>query len=328
VAVAEELSFTRAAQRLHLSQPALSKQIRGLETALRAQLLHRDRRRVELTSAGQALLGAARGLLEAWDEAMAAVADAAAQESHLLRVGTLTSIGRALYPGVVDHFAKRQAGWRVELRSFGWGDPTAGLHDQTTDVAFLWLPIDAGDVDHEVLVTERRFVALSTKHRLAAHRTVTFADIADEPFVALPESAGSLRDFWLALDERDGTPARVAAEVTSADETFEIVASGAAVVLLAEGNAVIYARPGIACLPVTGLGAARLAVAWRRDDRRLAVAAFVQACLDAVADVGGEGEPQYPRGEDARQRGRGTKPTPGGRPTAISSDADLAAGDG
>ena len=68
VAVAEELNFTRAAERLHLSQPALSKQIRGLETTLRAQLFRRDRRQVELTAAGIALHTVARSLLQDWDD--------------------------------------------------------------------------------------------------------------------------------------------------------------------------------------------------------------------------------------------------------------------
>ena len=68
VAVAEELNFTRAAERLHISQPALSKQIQGLETSLRAQLFLRDRRQVSLTAAGKALLNAARPLLDRWDE--------------------------------------------------------------------------------------------------------------------------------------------------------------------------------------------------------------------------------------------------------------------
>ena len=72
------------------------------------------------------------------------------------------------------------------------------------------------------------------------------------------------------------------AEVSSADEVFEIVASGAAIVLLAEGNAAIYARPGIACLPVSDLEPARLAIAWRRGDRRPAVRDFVRACRDAA----------------------------------------------
>src|SRR6266567_5312377 len=147
VAVAEELNFTRAAERLHISQPALSKQIRSLETAVRAQLFARDRRNVSLTEAGTALLSIARPLLDRWDEGTAAVADAAAAEARKLRVGTLTSLGRDLYPGVIDHFTKRQPGWRIELQSVGWGDPTAGLHDRATDAAFVWLPTGADDVD-------------------------------------------------------------------------------------------------------------------------------------------------------------------------------------
>src|SRR5690606_29677919 len=92
-AVAEELSFTRAAERLHVSQPALSKQIRGLERALRATLFDRDRRQVRLTPAGQALLGTARRVLAEWDDGTTAVADAVAQQQRTLRVGTLTAIG-------------------------------------------------------------------------------------------------------------------------------------------------------------------------------------------------------------------------------------------
>jgi len=223
-------------------------------------------------------------LLDDWDDGAAAVADAAAEEARLLRAGTLTSIGRELYPDIIEHFTKRQPGWQVELRSFGWGDPTAGLSDQATDAAFVWLPVDAADLDFEVLATERRFVALGSRHRLAGRQAVEFAEIAGEPFAALPASAGPARDFWLATGRRAGRPARVATEVTSADEVFEIVSSGAAVTLLAEGNAVVYSRPGITCIPVVDLEPAQLAVAWRRDDRRPAVRDFVRACRDAAAD--------------------------------------------
>jgi DNA-binding transcriptional LysR family regulator len=243
VAVAEELSFTRAAERLHLSQPALSKQIRGLETTLRARLFRRDRRQVELTAAGAALHAVARGLLQDWDDGVAAVGDAAAQDARIVRVGTLTSIGRALYPAITEQFAKRQPGWQVELRTFGWGDPTAGLGDRTTDAAFVWLPIDTAEIETTVLATERRFVAISARHPLAGRRTIEFSEIASEPVAALPASAGSQRDFWLAADARAGRPPRVVAEVSAADEKFEIVSSGAAITLLAEGNAGIY--PGM-----------------------------------------------------------------------------------
>jgi len=285
VAVADELNFTRAAERLHLSQPALSKQVRGLETTLRAQLFRRDRRQVELTAAGTALYAVARDLLRDWDDGVAVVADAAAQEARVVRVGTLTSIGRALYPVIIDHFAKRQPGWQVELRSFGWGDATSGLREQAVDAAFVWLPVDDPLIQSEVLATERRFVALSAAHPLAGRSSVSFAEIASEPVAALPASAGSARDFWLAADSRGGLAPHVAAEVSSADEVFEIVASGAAITLLAEGNAAIYARPGIVCVPVTDLPPARLAIAWRRGDRRLAVRDFVRACREAAGTL-------------------------------------------
>jgi DNA-binding transcriptional LysR family regulator len=288
VVVADELSFTRAAERLHLSQPALSKQIANLETALRAQLLRRDRRHVELTAAGAALREAARQLLAEWDAAVAVVADAAAAEAKVLRAGTLTSIGRSLLPAVLEHYGKRQPGWRVELRSSGWGDPTAGLADQDTDVSFVFLPTGDDRIDCEVVATERMFVAMSSRHPLADRSQAGFAEIADEQFAALPASAGPAREFWLGIGHRAGVPPRIAAEVASADEVFELVSAGTAVTLLAEGNAAIYARPGIVCIPVSGLEPARLAIAWRRGDRRPCVTSFVQACRDAVADLAGD----------------------------------------
>ena len=286
VAVAEELNFTRAAERLHLSQPALSKQIRALETTLRAQLFRRDRRQVELTAAGTALHAVARDLLRDWDDGVAMVGDAAAEDTRVLRVGTLTSIGRGLYPAITDQFAKRQPDWRVELHSYGWGDPTAGLRDRATDASFVWLPVDDAGIQTEVLATERRFVAISARHPLADRRTIEFSELINEPAAALPASAGAQRDFWLAIDARAGRPPRVAAEVSAADEKLEIVSSGAAITLLAEGNAGIYSREGIVCIPVSGLEPARLAIAWRRGDRRPAIRDFVRACRDAAVGAG------------------------------------------
>jgi DNA-binding transcriptional LysR family regulator len=282
VAVAEELSFTRAAQRLHLSQPALSKQIHVLEATLRARLFRRDRRQVELTAAGTALLAVARGLLQDWDDGIAVVGDAAAQDARVLRVGTLTSIGRALYPAITCQFAKRQPDWQVELHTYGWGDPTAGLRDRAADAAFVWLPIDAAGIDTAILATEQRFVAVSARHPLASRQSIEFSEIINEPVAALPASAGAQRDFWLAADARAGQPPRVAAEVSAADEKLEIVSSGAAITLLAEGNAGIYSREGIVCIPVSGLEPARLAIAWRHGDPRAAIRDFVQACREAA----------------------------------------------
>lgn len=234
-----------------------------------------------------ALHQVARNLLQDWDDGVAVVADAAAQDARVLRVGTLTSIGRGLYPAITDQFAKRQPGWQVVLHTYEWGDQTAGLRAHVSDAAFVWLPIDAAEIETAVLATERRFVAISARHPLADRQSIEFFEIVNEPVAALPASAGSQRDFWLAVDARAGRPPRVAAEVSAADEKFEIVSSGAAITLLAEGNAGIYRREGIVCIPVLGVEPARLAIAWRRGDRRPAGLDFVQASRDAAGTQSG-----------------------------------------
>lgn len=94
-------------------------------------------------------------------------------------------------------------------------------------------------------------MALPASRRLAACTTVSLADLTDEPFIALPAAAGSLRRFWLAADERSTTPG-VAAEAETAEESFEAVASGLGVVLLAAGNAEIYQRDDVIHVPSPG----------------------------------------------------------------------------
>lgn len=284
-AVAEELHFSRAAERLHVSQPALSKQIRQLERELRFPLFRRDRRRVELTAAGEALLPAARHLLTDWEDALTDATRRAAEEGKVLQVGFQTSVGGGLYQDIAARFASLRPDWRLELRSHVWSDPTGGLHDRSADVAVLWLPAGAEDeIEVRPLRSERKYVALPAGHRLARRRAVQMADLLGEPFVALPAEAGPLRDHWLALDDRGAHPVKIGAEASTADEAFEAVATGQGVVLLAEGNAGVYERPGIVCRPVIGIQPSQLAVAWRRDDQRAAVHEFVGAAVEVARE--------------------------------------------
>ncbi|WP_377273381.1 LysR family transcriptional regulator [Peterkaempfera sp. SMS 1(5)a] len=278
VVTAEELNFTRAAERLFVSQPALSKQIRHLEDGLRARLFDRDRRTVALTTAGRALLPAARELIRGWDEAQRAVGDATAAEAATLTVGLSTSIGRGLLQGARARFGERRPTWRLQMRQINWDDATAGLADGHVDMALVWLPLPNQDAFAlRVVATEPRYVALRDDHPLAQRDDVAFQDLLDEPFLALPPSAGPLRDYWLALDHRAGHPVRIGSTVSNADETFAAIEEGSGIVLLAEGNAKIYQRPGITSLPVTGVSPSELAVAWRADDHRIAIRDFVEA---------------------------------------------------
>ncbi|GAA4106425.1 LysR substrate-binding domain-containing protein [Actinomadura miaoliensis] len=279
-AIADELNFTRAAARLFVSQPALSKQIRALERRLGFELFERRGREIALTPQGAALLPAVRDVLGTWDRAYAETR--ALDRPRTLVVGMQTAVGRDPQRHALRRFRELAPDWTVSLRLVGWDDPTAGLADASSDVAFVWLPVPAAGVRTHTLVGERRHVALPDDHPLAARAEIDFADLLDEPFIALPATAGPLRDFWLALDARGGRPPRIGAEATAPDEVFEAVSSGLGVVLLAEGNTRLYQRPGVVCRPVRGLAPAELAVAWRADDTREITRLFVAALRGAA----------------------------------------------
>jgi DNA-binding transcriptional LysR family regulator len=202
-----------------------------------------------------------------------------------LTVGFQTSIGRGLIPAVTATMEKLLPGWRFLFRQISWADPTTGLASGAVDVAVAWLPVPAsGDFSWKVVTAEDRWVALPIGHRLAQRHAVSFAELADEPFIALPPAAGALREFWLANDHRRA-PARIAATAETADEAFEAVASGLGVVLLSAGNAEIYKREDVVCRPVTGLSPSELAVVWRTGDHREAVRVFTDACCLCAASA-------------------------------------------
>ncbi|MGW1215277.1 LysR family transcriptional regulator [Streptomyces sp. NPDC002499] len=287
VTVAEELHFTRAAELLYVSQPALSKQIRALERQLGVELLRRDRHGVTLTAAGAALLPYARRVLADWAEAAVAVAEARAAERSTLVVGMSTSPGRGgLLPAIRSRFTAAHPEAVVRLRQVSWEDPTAGLAAGDADVAFVWLPLpDETRYAWTVVAEEPRLVALPRTHPLAARAGIDFADLADEPFLALPHSAGPLRDHWLALSDRDGRPPRIGAEVAGTEETYEALVAGLGICLVAAGNAPLITLGDVVTRPVRGISPSRYALAWRRDDDRPLVRAYAEVCRQVKGDA-------------------------------------------
>ncbi|HEY0811796.1 MAG TPA: LysR substrate-binding domain-containing protein [Pseudonocardia sp.] len=281
VAVAEEGSVTAAAQRLFISQPALSKQIRSLERQVKTPLFERLPREIRLTAAGQELLPHARALLAGWT---AAERDLVRTSTSTLVVGMHTSPGRGLLPLIREGLLALCPDVDLELRQQPWSDRTAGLADQSVDVTFAWSPQPGRPHRSIVLSREPRLVALPRGHRLAGRRRVRMADLLDEPFLALPESAGPLRDFWLAVEQRDGRPPRIAGVINDPESTYEAVTSGVGVCLLAAGNAPIFDRGGVVMPEVTDLPPAELVLAW--DERRMTTLSetFVRLCAEIVAD--------------------------------------------
>jgi DNA-binding transcriptional LysR family regulator len=281
-AVAAEGNLTRAAERLFVSQPALTKQIKLLESQLGVRLFTRSRAGMTLTPAGQALAGAAPAVLGGWDQALRETKAAASRAARVLRVGFMSSAANEATQQIIAAFTRRRPGWRVDLQQAAWADPTAGLGRGDVDAALLRLPFPGqDDVRIKVLLTEPRWVALPATHPLAARDQISFRQLWDEPFVAAPAETGSWRDYWLAAGERDGHPVRIGAVSDQPDAYLAAIANGDGIALVPESAARYYARPGITYRPVTGVSPSQVGVAWPpANDTNPAVQDFVRCCLD------------------------------------------------
>jgi DNA-binding transcriptional LysR family regulator len=285
VVVANELHFSRAAQILFVSQPALSKQIRGLEDRLGTKLFDRggNHREVSLTDAGRTLLPFAEQAVATWNQGLRAVDEVVRHQAEQLVVNLTVSLGRGLLPMVRQVFGERRPKWRLELRQVTFDVGLRDLCDGVADVAFSWLPVAERGLRWQVLLTEPRLVALPVNHRLADQDEVVFEDLLDEPFLALPETAGSKRSYWLAEEARGGRPARIGAVVHGPEDTLEALAQGVGIAFISSGNAALFQRPTFVCRPVPGLSPAHLAVVWRGTDQRRVVQDFVTSCAEASA---------------------------------------------
>jgi DNA-binding transcriptional LysR family regulator len=284
LAVAQQLNFTRAAETLYVSQPALSKQIRALERQLRVTLFERGRNTVQLTRAGAELVPHAERMVASWEDAKHSLSKAS---DCTLVIGMHTSPGRGLLPRVRAMLVASCPDAELELRHAPWSDRTAGLSDRGADAAFVWLPLPKPPYRWVTIAREQRLVALPNDHRLATHTSVSMTDLLDEPFLALPGSAGPLRDYWLALDHRDGHPVNIQAEINDTDETYEAVTSGIGICLLAAGNAPIFDRGDVTMIPVRDLSPSELVLAW--NERHCPPLLETFAALCAQVSTGEDG---------------------------------------
>jgi DNA-binding transcriptional LysR family regulator len=279
--VAAEGNLSRAAERLFVSQPALTKQIKQLESQLGVLLFIRSRAGMTLTSAGQALASTTPAVLVGWDQALRETKAAASAAARVLRVGFMSSAANEATQKIIAAFARRRPDWQVDMQHAAWSDATAGLASGDTDVALLRLPFPGQDnVRIEVLLTEPRWVALPATHPLAAHAQISSGQLWDEPFIAAPTETGPWRDYWLATHERQGQPVRIGAVADQPDTFLTAIANGYGVALVPESAARYYARPGITYRPVAGVSPSQVGVAWPpANDTNPVVQDFVSCCL-------------------------------------------------
>ncbi|RMI31697.1 LysR family transcriptional regulator [Nocardia stercoris] len=275
IAVAEELSFTRAAQRLHVSQQGLSAQIKQLEHVMDVVLFSRTTRYVELTAAGEVFLRDVRGTLNSLDAAVQRARATHRGQQDRLVLGALEGAALTLTEPILSTFREQHPGVTVELRQFTYQDPSAGLSTGAVDVAFTRRPFVDDGVRFESLFAEPLMVMVPSSHRLAGRTEVFARDLLGEPLLGAVTTDPVWNAFWELTDHRNGVPAPVVSRSNSLLEELHKVATGVGIVLT-----VACARwipfPGIRLVPIADVPPNEVAVGWRGSHETPLVRSFVQ----------------------------------------------------
>ena len=289
VAVAEELNFRRAAERLHVSQPPLTKQIQALEALVGAQLFDRNKQRVVLTAAGQELLIHARAMLQGLALAKANVAEAARGARGELRIGyTESAIHVELLLRALDRVRIERPQVRLSLLPMKSMLQLAALESQELDIGFVWAIPErtSSSLRFEPVWSDHLVVALPRAHPLARRkRDVSLGDLHDEPFVALSRDGGTLlfRTTVRACRAYDFVPL-VAREAQDLAGLISLVAAGAGVALV-PASMTCFQAPGVCYLSLQTL-IEPLQLYWvSRNDEISPLVATFRAGLDAEAAV-------------------------------------------
>ena len=202
MAIAEEQSFTRAAQRCFVVQSALSRQIKSLEGELGVRLFARTSRKVEVTPAGEAFVKQARLCLQAAERAKASAAAAHGQIRGSLTIGVIPTVTAVDIAAVLGAFRRSYPEVGVHVRTGGSDEFLRRIAAGELDVGFLGLAegVTPRGVQTRELSRERLVAVLSERHRLAGRHRLRLEDLADEPFVDFPEGSSGREQSDLAFD--------------------------------------------------------------------------------------------------------------------------------
>ncbi|MFE9537416.1 LysR substrate-binding domain-containing protein [Streptomyces sp. NPDC006691] len=255
VAVAEELHFGRAARRLHMSQPPLSRAIKQLETGLGAALLDRSPQGVALTPAGAVLLAEARAQLRRAERTRERVAEAAGTAT--LTLGILGDSGDPRVRRLADAYRRRHPHVEVRVREADLSDPTGGLHAGAVDAALTRGPFDETGLTVHGLRADPVGALLRTDDPLAAQPAISVADLADRRWFVFPEGTDPLwQAYWNGGEPREGP------EVRAVQECRQAVLWNGTVGLMPLDHP---PGEGLTVVPLTDMPPSLLVLTWRES---------------------------------------------------------------
>ncbi|GIE37929.1 LysR family transcriptional regulator [Actinoplanes lobatus] len=271
LAIAAEGSITRAAARLHLTQPALSRTLRQLEEHLGVGLVDRSTHHLELTPAGEAFRARAAAAVAAVDEAL----DPARAGTWPLRLGHAWS-------ALGEHTTTLLRAWQethphIPLRLLRVDDRTAGLAQGRTDAAVLRDPGETPGIHTELLTTEQRVAAVPADSDLARHPSLTLTDLADWAIAINTVTGTTSLDLW----PPDATPA-ITVEVANTDDWLAAISAGRTAGVTSTATAAMHPHPAVTYLPLTGARPIELHLAWREPPTHPAVPALATLLRDLL----------------------------------------------
>lgn len=271
VTVAQELHFGRAAARLQMTQPPLSRAIKQLETDVGAVLLHRSASGVILTPAGAALLEEARTLLDQADRARARVAGAAGTAT--ITVGTLGQNTDRGVARLTTWYRHRHPEVKVRIREADLTDPTCGLRAGLVDVSLTRRPFDETGLAVHELRTDPAGAVLRADDPLARRDRLTLADLAGRQWFQFPADTDTLwQTYWNGGEPREGPV------VHTIQECLQAVLWNGTVGLAPLGH---EASPHLALVPVTDMPPSRMVAAWKEGDANPLIRSLVEIAITA-----------------------------------------------
>lgn len=272
VAVAEELNFGRAAQRLHVAQPVLSRQIRAFEDELGGVLLfERNSRGTTLTAAGTQLLQDARFML----------AESKALRERLFQADSVTvTVSVGVLPGLmataaVRLFESADPTHRAEVLPVGWDEQVTMLQTGEVDVVYAREPFDSSGLGIAPLLDEPRVVLISSADPLAAKPSLRLADLASRRLLQDPGTAPE----WYAIADAEQRRASSRKSASTVEEKLELVAAQKGFAILPQSTTKFYRRPDVRVIPIDDAGPSRVTLIWDAATTNQARDEFVSAAL-------------------------------------------------
>ena len=285
VGVAEEENVSRAALKLHVSQPALSRQIRDLEEELGFLLLERSAKSVRLTEAGRAFLTEARAVLQRAEDAVKAARAIATGGRGELHVGYAPSLTARILPPTLRAFQAELPNVRVKLHDFSTEEMLAGLREGKLQIAFVvrLTPALLRGLRFEELARDLICLAVAPKHPLAARRTVTLAEIAREPLITYsrkdyPDAHENLAAMFAAIKSKP----RIAEEHDSVSSLIAAVEAGNGVAI-APQSLTCTAGPRLKLIPFSPAPAPLvIGAAWAKNGLTAAAERFLKCAKETT----------------------------------------------